>query len=417
MSQDKNEYERYKTLLDNSLKSVLDDEKISKALRENCSEKLKDRKRIYAIGDHCDIRKKYSSKLENIGKVRDLDGNIINGYTSFATVIVDENKKDVTLADITVFSNKEERFVSQEEIEKYKCKKIEDVKRVAQLKELIDGDNHINMTLSIERQTKKVSDSLKTENHDLLICHVNDRFCDSVEYFEYIDQILKDEFVVRAKLSRNSNTTKIDAKGKTKAVKLVDAVFANNTQYIIDMLRLKKTIYQQAKVLIEWDKIIINEKEYSCVRITLKTRDGTPIYDNPMLLISNRKIDTHLQAKEIYHIYLMRSKIEATFKFLKNVLGWEEFQVRDWDSIKNIIALCFFIGNYFYEIESALIDNSTIEIICQMGNGKGTVSRHFFLEGLRVLLITAGALRFKQEMGISDEVWREMQSYAGIGVG
>jgi len=404
-------------MLDNSLKSVLDDKKISDALRKNSAEKLRDRKRIYAIGDHCDIRKEYSRELENIGKVRDLNGNIINGYTSLATVIVDENKKDVTLADITVFSTKEARFVSQEEIEAYKSGKIKEISRAAQLKELIEGNHHINMTVSVQQQTQRVSESLKVENPDVSICHIHDRFCDSVEYFEHIDQTLKDEFVVRAKLSRNSNETKINAKGKPQAIKLIDVEFTNKKQYIIDKLRLKGKLYPQAKVLIEWDKITLNEKEYSSVRITLKTKDGKLIHTKPMLLISNIKITTYLQAKEIYHIYLMRSKIEAVFKFLKDVLGWEEFQVRDWNSIKNIIALCFFIGNYFYEIESALIDHPTIEIICQMGSGKGTISRHFILEGLKVLLITANALRFKREMGISDETWREMESFAGISAG
>ncbi len=58
---------------------------------------------------------------------------------------------------------------------------------------------------------------------------------------------------------------------------------------------------------------------------------------------------------------------------MKDVLGWKKFQVRDWESIKNIIALSFFVGNYFYEIESTLIEHPTIEIICQLGDGKGTV--------------------------------------------
>jgi len=39
ISSDRNEYERSKTLLDNSLKEVLDDKKVSKALQENSIEK------------------------------------------------------------------------------------------------------------------------------------------------------------------------------------------------------------------------------------------------------------------------------------------------------------------------------------------------------------------------------------------
>jgi len=402
-------------MLDSSLKSVLDEKKVSDALRANITQKLGDRERVYAIGDHCDIRKEHSRKLENIGKVRDLKGNLTNGYTTLGTVIVDENRKDITLADITVFSNKEKRFISQAEIKAYESGEIEDEARVLAIKELVESNNHINMTLSVREQTQRVSQALKANNNKLSICHVHDRFCDSVGYFEHIDQTLKDEFVVRVKLSRNSNEKRVDANGKSHSIKLIDAQFANKETYSIDKLRLKGKLYQQAKVLIEWDSVTLNEKVYSMVRITLKKRDGEAIHKKPMLLITNIKVDSYIGAKEIYHTYLLRSKIEAVFKFLKDVLGWEEFQVRDWDSIKNIIALCFFIGNYFYEIESALIENPTIEIICQMGSGKGTISRHFFLEGLKVMLITQNTLRLKKELEISDETWSEMEAFAGIG--
>lgn len=76
-----------------------------------------------------------------------------------------------------------------------------------------------------------------------------------------------------------------------------------------------------------------------------------------MLLLTNRQVKTAAQAHDIYLTYLSRSKIEGVFKFLKDVLGLPEFQVRDFESIKNIIALCFFLGGYFYEIESELVEN------------------------------------------------------------
>ena len=117
-------------MLDNSLKSVLDEKKVSKALLENSANKFSNKKRLFIIGDHCDIRKKYSKELENLGKVRDLDGNITNGYTTLGTVIVDEDRKNVTLADISVFSNKQDRFISQEELKKYEDKKIESKERI-----------------------------------------------------------------------------------------------------------------------------------------------------------------------------------------------------------------------------------------------------------------------------------------------
>ncbi len=81
--------------------------------------------------------------------------------------------------------------------------------------------------------------------------------------------------------------------------------------------------------------------------MTLKDRKGQKIFKEPMLLLTNRKIKTLEQAYGTYFIYMQRSKIENVFKFLKEILGWEEFQVRDFSQIKNRVALCFFVGGYF----------------------------------------------------------------------
>jgi len=107
----------------------------------------------------------------------------------------------------------------------------------------------------------------------------------------------------------------------------------------------------------------------------------------------------------------MRSKIEGVFKFLKNVLGWEEFQVRDYESLKNIVTLCYFIGAYFYEIESALIENEAIRIIAQLGNSKGKVTRYYFLEGLKKLLIRQTVEQFIKEHNIDQRQLEEMLAF------
>jgi len=414
ISADRNEFERNKTLLDNSLKEVLDDKKVSEALRENSIEKFSGKKRVYVPSDHCDIRKKHSWKMENIGKVLDLNKKVINGFSTLASVAIDENKHNVTLLDVTVFSNREKRFIKQDELARFEKGKIEDKVREAEIKALVDEDRHINMTLSLMRQTQSVSKTLKLSNPCISVCHIHDRFADIDEYFTHIDQKLKDEFVIRGTAKRVSNQTKLNEKGEEIKVKLIDSEFANKNSQVIETLRLKGKVYQQAESIIEWDRVEIENNWYTTVRITLKTREGKNIFKKPMLLISNIKVNSYIEAKEIYHIYLLRSKIEAVFKFLKDVLGWEEFQVRDWESIKNIIALCFFVGNYFYEIESTLIEHPTIEIICQLGDGKGTVSRFYFLKGLEKLLIAESVFRFKEDRGISDDEWKEITDFAGV---
>jgi hypothetical protein len=133
-----------------------------------------------------------------------------------------------------------------------------------------------------------------------------------------------------------------------------------------------------------------------------------------MLLITNRAVSNAEQARCVYHLYLKRFKIEGVFKFLKNVLGWEDFQVRDFESIKNIIALCFFVGGYFYEIESALTQNHTIQYLCALGDGKGKVTRHYFLKGIAKLLIHKSVEQFVEQQSISPDQFKEMMAFVTL---
>ena len=403
-------------MIDNSLKSILDDEKISKALIQHCVEKLNGNKRLYIFSDHCDSRKPYSRELENLGKVRALNGNIINGYTTLGSVILDETRKELTLSNITVFSNRESDFITKKELKEYHAGKIKNTQRKAEIAKKIEDEKYINFTTTLEKHLTDQSRALKGANPDISLCHVHDRGCDSVEYLEFITETLGDDAVVRAKKTRNSNQTKINPiTNKVVHIKLIDSEFANTKVYLIEKLTLKGKFYSQVKCHIEWDTLELNEKKYTAVRVVLIKRDGAKLYKEPMLLLTTLPVTTYLEAKEIYHIYLHRAKIESVFKFLKNVLGWEEYQVRDWESIKNIIAICFFVGGYFYEIKSELTNNPTIQMICDLAKSKGKITHHFFLEGLKLLLIAWDVQNFRIKNNISDKLFAEMQAYAGIG--
>jgi hypothetical protein len=132
-------------LIDNSLKSVLDDEKIADALIKHSVEKLCNNKRLYIFSDHCDIRKPYAEKQENHGKVRALDGKIVNGYSTLNSVILDERKKNLTLSNISVFSNKDDDFICQTELDDYHKDRIKNPIRKAEIAVKIEDERFINM--------------------------------------------------------------------------------------------------------------------------------------------------------------------------------------------------------------------------------------------------------------------------------
>lgn len=422
IASDKQEFERTRDLFNGELKSVLDEEKISAALREEMATELGNSEVVYALHDPCDIRKRYSEKLENLGIVRDLDGKLIHGYSTFNTVCISSDGKKTQLSDITVFSNgDDEYYVRQKELDDLERKQNKAAKndqeadlteREKAIVELLKTDETINLRQVAHTQLQRVSQTLKEENESLQICHVLDRQFDGLPYFQLIDEELDDFFVIRMKISRNSNETIVNENGKEIAVKLKDVVMPNSQCEVLDKVILGNKVYQEVKRVIEWGTLTLEEKAYSVVRTTLLTRKGKEIFLQPMLLITNYAITNHQQAVGIYRIYLKRATIEGVFKFVKNALGWEDLQVRDWESIKNIIALAFFIGGYFYAIEPELAHNPVMEWLCHLGGGKGKITRHYFLEGLKNLLIYRLVQLFREKTRLRSTDWDDVLEFA-----
>ena len=118
---------------------------------------------------------------------------------------------------------------------------------------------------------KRVSEELKTGKSNLGICHVIDRQMDGVPYFSFIDEELDDFFVIRAKISRNSNENTVNEEGDEVVIKLKDVSLPHKHVEGIEKIRLNKKIYQDVTRIIEWGLLKIEEKDYSVVRITLVT--------------------------------------------------------------------------------------------------------------------------------------------------
>jgi len=179
--------------LDGSLKSVLDDEKISAAIREHSVAALGDAARLIVLHDPCDIRKENAETMEKLGKVRDLDGNLVNGYSTFNSVAVDMAGKQVYPLDITVYSNGDEHYVTVEELKALAKGKLQQVDRprAEQIEQFIQDDNYLNLPRLSCAQVKQVSQAFKQKNPGLILCHVFDRQFDGLDYFEFIDQNCK----------------------------------------------------------------------------------------------------------------------------------------------------------------------------------------------------------------------------------
>lgn len=364
-----------RTLSGENTKSTISADKTNETLLEQVSIKLNQAAEVTLIHDPSDIRKPHSKEAEDIGKVRDLQGKIINGYSTHNIIALPSNEKKVMLLSNKTYSNKSDNFLSQDTIQKLLSGRSFDGRDKAN-KLYLSGDYFNKKTLSKDEITR-CSTKLKASNPSLKITHVLDREFDDNDYISLISKDLNDDFVIRSKKSRT-----INAKGDDgKKIRLINSEFNDEDQVAFQKIRFKKLVVQDGKFIIRWTAY----NEIVAVKITVLDRNGNNVFNDSILLLTNKIVNNIDDAYAIYNKYLQRSKIEYVFKFLKEGLGWEETQIQDFKAIENLISLCFYVAAYLYEIgeESAYDDYAVM--LADMGDGKGKVTRHFILKGLQVV--------------------------------
>lgn len=61
---------------------------------------------------------------------------------------------------------------------------------------------------------------------------------------------------------------------------------------------------------------------------------------------------------------------------------WEDFQVRDFESIKNLLAIAFYLIDYFEELKEELSVHPLATFLCLLAKSKGKITLFYLLEGL-----------------------------------
>lgn len=412
MSSDRNEYESFKGLLSGNQVNTLDREILLSCVAEKSISDLGASNRVYLLHDPCDIRKPYASDLEDLGKVQSLQKTVVNGYSSFNSVAVCPDNQSVHLLDSVVYSNAQSNYVAQslvDEIVKDGGKKVLKDKKgelITQAQQdLVRKGTYQNGSKIAKSQIRKLSALLKKEGRTT--CHVLDREFDDEAVFSTIDA-LKDQFVVRLKLNRLSNEEQVlyTPKGKiskrVKQKKLIDKKFAQSGNFLIDKLNIKGKVYRQVACLVEWEPLTLGEQTYTALRISLSL-GCKPLFEHPMLLLTNRCVENAQQAREVYRTYILRFKIEVVFRFLKQNMGWETFQVRDFNSIANLLALVFFLAGYFKELEEELSKHPLANFLCELALSKGKITLFFILQGIEKLAQYQEVRHWMEKENITQE--------------
>ena len=410
MSTSKQEYDRFRGLLNGEQVATLSSDLIVQSVQaKTLSDLGKDVQRLYIVYDGCDIRKPNSKEMEFLGDVRSLSNATIAGYKTMNSVVIDTENQGLGLLTHELYSNKLPDYIGEGVLNDPERKAALSTEQQA----LVKTKAYINTKVLFQKSLKESSRLVKETSVTSAICHVADREFDDEQYFEYIDTELKDEFVIRGKANRCSHlsfptyTPKGKLSTKVGYFKLVDKAMAGNSTYTIARIKIKGVVLHDVTAKIAWEPLILGKKVYNVVRITLE-KDGKPLYKQPMLLITNRVVNSADAAKEIYMTYLLRSKIEVVFRFLKQNLGWEDFQIRDFNSIKNLLAFALFLVGYFPDLEEELKSDPLVILLCNLAQSKGKITLHFMLEGLKILVAAQQVEQWKHDFNISNEQINEL---------
>lgn len=374
LSEDRNEYERFNRLLAGKGQHCFSLEMLNSVMLEHSYTRLSGQSCITLVHDPSDIRKPHSSELEGLGQVRDLQGQLINGYKTFNSVAIDGESKQLHLLGCQVKSEQETRDFRQLQ----------------------------------QDQIRQCSELLHQASPQATLIHVLDREYDDQQIFSFLDQDLQDRFVIRLKVNRVSGQERVwdELKGKERKLKLKEKRLSHGFTQQMEHFSWGRRVYTNIAAHFSYDQVVIADRRYGLVKVELTRAHKVPLFKEPMLLLTNLPLNSPETALLAFRAYLRRSKIEGVFKFLKEHMGWESFQLRDFQAIEHMIVLCFFIGGYFYEIEDQLIENPWMRQVCRVGGGKGKCTKVFFLRGLAKIANHLQVRRFMEENDLSEHELR-----------
>lgn len=379
LSDDRNEYERYSYLLEKPDAEGVSITETNSELLSRTAILLRGEPYTIIAHDESNIRKEYSTEMESIDLVKALDGSLVSGYRTFNSVAISGGK--LHLLACTPYSTEEEDY-----------------------DKALESEASFSAKSILKGQLKSISEAFKAQQPNQQLIHLIDRGEDDNTVFEYIDEELEDKFVIRLKLNRNSSI-KVwsEEKGKEVPLKIAKKTFAKSFEQRYELFSWRGKSFKNAKAVVGYERFYFGGNWFNVVKVQMYGSGGQKLFENPMLLVTNLELSDETSALRVFHLYLKRSKIEGVFKFLKNQLGWEEFQVRDLLAIKHLIVLCYFIGAYFYELEPELTKNEYMQELCKLGGGKGKLTKHFFLKGLEKIYHFEHVARFFKEQNMSPE--------------
>jgi len=312
-------------------RSEIDAEHLAAKLRERGVEQLaeSDSDELWLIADPSDLRKPYAQEMENLMQVRDLDGKLVPGYRTLNVLGVTQGRRGILYHRL--FSSKAEDFTSE--------------------------------PWEVQRALKTVSQAVQPLKEHRPVSWLVDRDFDDVAVWRTIWEqqehvvcrvLHTERLVAYQRLDGQwSNGNVVAAQGHLRPL------VSTRTEMVVRRGRQKKEKRQRVTVDIRACPLRLTyntgvrresggeEAEKQLWLVEVEVLNATM---KPWLLITDWPVTDAESAVRIFRMYRQRWAVEDSFKFTKDVLGWEEVQLLDFEGVRTLVALAWVAAGFLYEL-------------------------------------------------------------------
>ena len=385
--------------------SELDAEHLIERLQSRGVDRLRDEDDVWVIIDPSELRKPYAKEMPDLMRVRALKGEgTVPGYRTLNVLGVGKGGRRGILYH-RLFSSEEEDFLSeskeiQEALHSVGEALADHVGKVTWIMDTQFDDEAVwgtiweqgnRLVCRLKHQERLVEQWVKAEGQERSdgawqTVHIEEAKAGAQEIAR-----LRTDMVVRKRGQRYE---------KMQPVTVVIAACPIRVRYQVDVRSRKGGP--------------IRKKDVWLVVVRLENVDW-----EPWLLLTDWPVTDEEGALRVFRMYRQRWAVEDSFKFTKQVLGWEDVQLLHLEGVRTLVALGWVAAGFLYEL-GVTLDWPEIRLLGRLG---GWTQRKDRPPGKTIL--TRGLQRLLDHMAteaiLADEIARHgplpprLAAFLGIG--
>jgi hypothetical protein len=368
-------------------RSQMDAEHLTAALCERGVAQLAESEtdELWLIADPSELRKPYASEMPDLMQVKDLDGKLVPGYRTLNVLGVTPGRRGILYHRL--FSSVAEDFDSE--------------------------------PMEVQRGLKTVSQAVQSLKERMAVSWIVDRGFDDVAVWRTIWE--QEEHVVCRIRHRERLVEYQDQDGKWNkgdveaAQQHLRPMASARTEMVVRRGRQKKEKRQRVTAEIRscplrltYDTHVRREGDGQEVRQDIWLVEVEILHSTlkPWLLITDWPVEDAESAVRIFRMYRQRWAVEDSFKFTKQVLGWEDVQLLDLEGIRTLLALAWVAAGFLYEL-GVTLEWEEVRLLARLGgwadrkdNPPGKIVLTRGLSRLMDMLVTRAFLNhYREEHG------------------